>query len=405
MRKKTGDLKLMQALNRHIIFETIRNSGPIARNKIAEKIGVSPTTVASAVNELIHEGFVSEMGAGISSGGRKPILIRYEPDNRFIIGVSITHLGVYVAELNLEAKVKLKKFVAFTSLTQEQIVNQTLQEIDSFIKAYKDLKGCLGISMICAGIVDATNGVVRYNSKLNLRNVPLKQIVEERFSLHTWLDNDVNAIVLAEKYLGGFTDHDHLIYVRVGDGIGAGIISNGHILRGFNGGAGEFGHTTIDWAGIRCHCGNIGCIGNYADWSGIYSRILSEINKGTLTVMLELANGDTKQINHAVFREAIQAGDALAIQLTKEAAIHLSAGIINVVNLFNPQVIFIGGELAEGNSLLIDQIRDIVCKQSIDFLTYGLDIRGSSFGSNDELIGAAAIVLQEVFGFSVGVAH
>lgn len=401
MRKKTGDLKLMQALNRHIIFETIRDKGPIARNKIAEMVGVSPTTVASAVTELIREGFVTEMGEGESSGGRKPILVRFEPDNRFIIGVSITHLGVAIAELNLEAKIKMKRFAAFTSTTEEHIILQVLQEIELVIKGYNNLTGCLGISIICAGIVDAANGVIRYNSRLGLKDVPLKQIVGERFSLRTWLDNDVNAIVLAEKYLGGFADLAHLIYVRVGDGIGAGIMINGHVLRGFNGGAGEFGHTTIDWSGDLCHCGNMGCIGNYADWSGIYSRILSEISTGTKTAMLEFATGDITQITPSVFRESIIAGDALAIRLTEEAALHLSAGIVNLVNLFNPEAIFFGGELFEGNSLLIKLVKERVYKQSLEFLTQGLDICGSSFGEDDELIGAAAVVLQEVFGFSV----
>jgi N-acetylglucosamine repressor len=399
--KKTGDLKLMQALNRHIILDTIRDKGPIARSKIAETIGLSPTTVASAVNELIREGFVSEMGAGKSSGGRKPILVRFEPDNRYIIGVSITHLGVTVAELNLNAKITKKRLSAFSSLNKEHIISHTLQEIDVFIKGCTDLTRCLGISIISPGIVDAKNGVIRYNSKLGLENVPIKQMVEERFSLKTWVDNDVNAIVLAEKYLGNYTDCDHLIYVKVSDGIGAGIIVNGIVLRGSGGGAGEFGHTTIDWSGIRCHCGNIGCIGNYGDWSGIYSRILAEISRGTKTTMLKLTGGDIAQITPAIFRESVNAGDALAIQLTEDAAKHLTAGIVNLVNLFNPQVIFIGGELVEGNTVLINLVKEGVYKQALEILTQGLEICSSSFGESDELIGAAAVTLQDVFGFSV----
>jgi N-acetylglucosamine repressor len=402
MKKKTGDLKLIQALNRHIILDTIREEGPVSRSKIAEMIGLSPTTVASAVNELIREGFVGEVGAGESSGGRKPILIRFEPDHRFIIGVSITHLGVTIAELNLDAKIKKKQLSAFSSLNEEHIISHTLEEMDSFIKAYPDLTRCLGISIISAGIVDTEKGIIRYNSRLGLENVLMKQMVEERFSLKTWLDNDVNAIVLAEKYLGSYTDSNHLIYVKVSDGIGAGIIVNGSVLRGSGGGAGEFGHTTIDWSGTRCHCGNIGCIGNYADWSGIYSRILAEISRGTKTAMLKLADGDITRINPEVFQESVSAGDALAIQLLEDTAVHLSAGIVNLVNLFNPQVIFIGGELVERNKLLLKLVRDRVYKQSLEVLTQGLEIRGSSFGENDELIGAAAVILQDVFGFSVG---
>jgi N-acetylglucosamine repressor len=367
--KKTGDLKLMQALNRHIILDTIRNKGPIARSKIAEMLELSPTTVASAVNELMREGFVSELGEGESSGGRKPILVRFDPDNLFIIGVSITHLGVSIAELNLDAKISKKRFAAFSSLSGEHILSHTLMEIESFIKPYKDLTRCLGISIISAGIVDANNGVIRYNSRLGLADVPLKKMVEERFGLTAWVDNDINAIVLAEKYLGGYTDRNHLIYVKASDGIGAGIIVNGGVLRGFNGGAGEFGHTTIDWSGTRCHCGNIGCIGNYADWSALYSRILSEISRGTKTAVLELAGGDITQINPAAFREAVRAGDGLAIELAEDAAIHLSAGIINLVNLFNPEVIFIGGELIQGNELMMTLVKEKVYKPSVgDFI-------------------------------------
>ncbi len=398
---RTGDLKLIQELNRSIILNMIREHGPISRSEIAKRNKISPSTVASAVQELINEGFVREVGTGASSGGRKPIMVKFSPDNRFLIGVSISNSMISVAQINLEAKIHRKKELPHHMLHGETVINRTLDLIEQFLSECPDLDKCIGISVTVPGIVDATLGVIRYNPKLRLRNVYLTHIIESRFNIKTWLENDANAIVLAEKKFGKYSKHKNLFYIKIGDGVGAGIVYNDTILRGGRGGAGEFGHTSVDRSGIRCECGNIGCLENYVSWPAVYSRILSSITLGRTTSIMEMAHNDISQITPAVFKAALQNGDRLAKDIAEEVAAYLGAGVVNLVNLFNPEVIILGGNLVGDNELLMERVKAYVSQHAMSILADELVICTTSLGEDPELVGAASVLLQDVFRFSL----
>jgi len=226
--QKTGNLKLIQELNRSIILKTIRHHGPISRSEIAKKNKISPTTVTAAVKELIYQGLVYEDGVGVSTGGRKPVLVRFSSDSKFIIAVAITNSSIKIAEMNLEAKVRRQKiFPVYGKL----VIDYLLKSIDRFLEEYSDLTKCIGISIVSPGIVDVDKGIIYENTKLKLKNIPLKEIVEKQFKLKTWLENDANAIALAEKRFGAYRKFKNLIYITISDGVGAGIIVNGSIFR------------------------------------------------------------------------------------------------------------------------------------------------------------------------------
>jgi predicted NBD/HSP70 family sugar kinase len=399
--RRTGDLKLIQELNRSIILDTIRKEGPISRSEIAKKIKISPTTVTSAINDLINEGLVTEGGTGVSNGGRKPIMVRFSPNNKFIIGVAINNYSVTICEMNLEAKIKNKKKYSLDSLVGEEVIQQIFYSISDFLIGYDGFDNCIGISIIIPGIVNAAKGEVVYNSKLQLKNVPLKEMVQTQFGLTTWLDNDVNAIALAEKYFGDYADDNYIIYVKVGDGVGAGIILEGKIFRGGNGGAGEFGHTSIDKDGIPCDCGNTGCLENYVSWPAVYSRILSSVARGKPTVMNELVDGNVMKLSPSTYIEALHLNDELAIEIMEEMASYLAVGVVNLVNLYNPEQILIGGDLIQDNNRLVERVKQIVSEKAIGTLLEGLTLQTASFGEDYELMGSAAILLQDVFNFSL----
>jgi len=360
-----------------------------------------PTTVTSAVNELIRDGLVCESGTGVSSGGRKPILVQFSPDNKFLIGVSIDNSSISIAEMNLEATVKRKQDFAVHSMTGDAVVAFILESIAAFLQPYGDLSACVGVSVIAPGIVDANTGVIRYNAKLKLRDVPLKQLVEERFGLKVWVDNDANAIALAESNFGNYHHATNLLYITLGDGLGAGIVVNGTVMRGACGGAGEFGHTSIDRSGMRCDCGNAGCLENYVSWPAIYSRILSSITRGKQTMILDLAGGDITRISLPIFLRAAERNDELAQAIVEEVAAYLAAGIVNLVNLFNPEVVILGGYIAQNNQLLIEKVSEQVMEHALNILTKGLEIASTSFGEDFHVKGAAALIMQDLFHFSM----
>lgn len=391
-------MKLIQELNRSIILNMIREQGPISRSEIAKKNRLSPSTLTSAVLELIQEGLVCEDGIGLSNGGRKPIMLRFSPDNHFLIGISVTNTAITIAEINLEAKIRSKKVVAINNLFGETVISYVIEIIEEFLKNNLNNNKCIGISIIVPGIVDSANGLIRQNTKLKLKCIRLKEIIEERFKLKTWVENDVNAIVLAEKKFGTHKLYSNIIYITIGDGVGAGIIVNGSIFRGGRGGAGEFGHTSIDRVGIRCQCGNVGCLENYASWPAVYSRILYS---SRTTEMLKLTEGDLSHITPSIFKEALIMGDPLAIEITEEIANYLSNGVVNLVNLFNPDLILFGGNLAQNNDLMLQRVNDYVKQHALTVSTENLKILSSSLGEDAELIGAASVLLQDVFHFSL----
>lgn len=399
MRK--GDLKLVQELNRSIILNKIRSQGPISRISLAKECRISPSTVASAVQELIKEGYVSEVGEGESSGGRKPILLQFAPDNHFIIAAVITNSAIEVAELNLEARLLRKRVKPVEGQKGDEVIRLMTEELDRFMEEGGGLDRCIGIAVTVPGVVNVEEGIVYYNSKLRLDNVPLKMIIEQRYGLRTWIENDANAVVLAERRFGSWGDHQDLIYIVVGDGVGAGILVNDSVLRGSRGGAGEFGHTSVSRSGIRCECGNVGCLENAISWPTVYSRIVAGISSGRPTWINGQCRGNFSEINPSLYKEAVRLGDPLALDINEEIAEHLGAGIVNLVNLFNPGAIILDGCLAYDNPALLERVRDHVLKHAMRVLKDEISIAQSSLGPDGSLIGGAAVVLRHIFRFSL----
>ena len=399
--QRTGNLKLIQELNRSIILTTIRHYGPISRSEIAKRNKISPTTVTAAVRKLLQRGLVCEASVGESSGGRKPILIQFSPESRFIIGVAIANSSIKIAEMNLEAKSCKQKVFPLYNLTGELLIDYFLKVIEQFLKEYSDLKKCIGISIVSPGIIDVDKGIIYENTKLKLKDIPLKEMVEKKFKLKTWLENDANAIALAEKQFGEYKKYKNLVYITIGDGVGAGIIVNRNIVRGNCGGTGEFGHTSIDRNGVYCDCGNRGCLENYVNWPAIYSKVSSSIAQGKHTMVLELAKGDINRITPSIFRDALEKDDQLAKEIMEDTAGYLATGIVNLVNLLNPDIIILGGKVAYNNHFLLSRVKKLVFKQALTILTNKLEICPTSLGEDFKVIAAATIPLQEIFHFSV----
>ncbi|NRF95721.1 ROK family transcriptional regulator [Paenibacillus frigoriresistens] len=377
----------MQEFNRSIILNVIREFGPISRSSIAQRKKISPTTVTSAVKELINEGLVCEVGTGVSNGGRKPIMLKISTDSRFLIGVSITNFNITIAEINLEAQIRRLRKVELRSeqLQGDKLIQLLLNSIHTFMET-SDKERCMGISVVVPGIVDNARGIVYYNSKLNLINVALKDIIEDSLRIKTWIENDMNAIVLAERKYGNYNRYHHLLFVSAGGGVGAGIVINDEILRGERGGAGEFGHTSVERNGIRCECGNSGCLENYVSWAAVRAKLQAE---------------DAASIQPTDFSAALKNGEPTATRVMEETIDYLGAGIVNMVNLFNPEIILLGGTLLNGNDVMIEKIKAYVNERALKSSTHFLEVQSSSLGESAELIGAAAIFLQDVFRFSL----
>jgi predicted NBD/HSP70 family sugar kinase len=401
---RTGDLKLIQELNRSIILNMIRRNGPISRSELAKRNKLSPSTVASAVNELLQAGLVCENGTGSSSGGRKPIMVSFSPNNHILVGIVVSNFGITIAEINMEATIRrsIKITPEEGSFFGKIVIDIILDSLEKFLLDCV-LDKCVGISIIVPGIVDARHGIIHYNSKLKLENVPIKEEIESRFQIKTWIENDMNAIVLAEKKFGDFSKYQNLIYILVGGGVGAGVIINDSVLRGSRGGAGEFGHTSVDRTGIPCECGNRGCIENYISWPAIRSRIMerAKTDHSSATNNGWLRDLKAAEITPDDFLGAVEAGDHLANTIMENIVTYMGVGLVNLVNMFNPDIIILGGEMIGSKGILLGRLKEYIKRHALGFSTEGLQIYSSSLGENAPLVGAASVLLEEYFRFSL----
>lgn len=400
--QRTGDLKLIQELNRSIILEVIRKQGPISRSQIAKVLSISPTTVTAAVSDLLIREVVIEHGIGHSSGGRKPVLLRFNPASRSVIGVSISTSYIKIAEMDMEGSILHKKIHSTDHKEGDGFIQLVLECLGNFIKQYVDVERCEGVAIISPGIIDSDMGRIVYNSKIKLYDIDLKQMVEERWGLRTYLENDVNAYVIAEKNLGAFSGYKNILYLTVGDGVGSGILIDGSIYRGKSGSAGEIGHTTVIQGGIKCECGNTGCLENYINWPAVYSKIVSAIlTKGRDTLLRNRIANDLNSITPELFVESINQHDQMCIEILEETINYLSIALTNSIHLLNPEIIIVSGKIVEDNPLFLKMINEKVKGRIMPALRGDLKIQTTSLGPNFDLMGAAAIILQGIYKFQL----
>ncbi|WP_066189693.1 MULTISPECIES: ROK family transcriptional regulator [Gracilibacillus] len=398
---RTGDLKFIQQLNESVVLEVIREKGPISRSKIAKVLEVSPTTVTSAVNLLMAKELVVEDGIGISSGGRKPVLLRFNPTAHSIIGVSVTNTKITIAVLDLHGNIRKREVHPTNYAKGKVMVELLVTKVSQFVQLYEDLPHCQGISVVLPGIIDAQHGTVSYNSKLDLFDVPLAKIIEEQIHLPVFIDNDANALVLSEYYFGSFTHYKNLIYITIDEGIGSGIMINGQIFRGSNGSSGEIGHTSVVPDGMKCECGSRGCLENYVSWPVIYAKIVAAMMANAIqSTMYTMIGGDIRKLTPEVFLKALQEEDPLALRIMQEMVRYLSIALKNYIHLFDPEAIILSGSVVQGNQLLVEQLQQAVKKKVIPNLRSKINIQLTPLGSENRMVGAAAVLFNNKFRFT-----
>lgn len=258
-----------------------------------------------------------------------------------------------------------------------------------------DEAGALGIGV--AGQVDAATGSVRFAPNLGWRDVPLGAELEESLGVPVVVANDVRAATFGEWVHGEGKGVSDLVCLFVGTGIGGGVVSGGQLLEGSGNAAGELGHMTIVVGGRRCHCPNLGCLEAYAGGWAITERaqdaLRTDPNSGLALVALA---GSVEQITTAVIAQAYNAEDSFAHHLIEETGQYLAAGVVGIVNAFNPSVLILGGGVIEGLPELVYSVQREVRARALEASVEGLRITKASLGGSAGVIGAAALARSKV---------
>lgn len=332
--------RALKRINRSNALKKIYFEGPITRLELSKLTDLSPATVTNVVGELLSEAIVVESGSEESDGGRPRALIAINPAYGYFIGVDAgeTRIEIELFDLTLH---NLQTISIPLSLEE----NEPQQVVDHIVDGVQDLLAgsgvprdrVMGVGIGVPGLVEPTAGVSIFAPNWGWHDVPLQALLKERLDLSLHLDNGAKAMALAEMWFGAGRGIEDLAVLLIGTGVGAGIIASGTLYRGSANSAGEWGHTVIELNGRECRCGSRGCIEAYVGATGIIRRLRDRNPQSEI-----LHNGDQMATLAAMVTAARQ-GDDAAIQVLRETAHYLGAGVANLINLFNPQMIVLGG--------------------------------------------------------------
>jgi glucokinase len=259
-------------------------------------------------------------------------------------------------------------------------------------------KEIAGVGIGSPGPLDTKTGVVLLTPNLGWVNMPLRDRVADGLGLPTTLDNDANCAIFGEWWRGAARGSDHVVGLTIGTGIGGGIVLGGQIYRGVSDIAGEFGHMTIDANGRRCKCGNDGCLEAYASGPAIAARAVEGIEAGAQTALPEYVAGDLSRITAQVVYEAAHDGDAYALEMVRDTARLLGAGVASIVNIFNPEVVVICGGVTLAGDKLFGPLRSEVQRRAFKPAWEACRIVPGVLTGTAGVYGAAAVFMQRTWG-------
>jgi glucokinase len=253
-----------------------------------------------------------------------------------------------------------------------------------------------GISIAAAGAIDSGRGLITVSPNLpGWRDVPLGEMVREKYRVDAFLVNDASAAALGEHRFGAGRGVSNLILLTLGTGIGGGIVINGEMYDGACGSAGEIGHMVIDTDGPECGCGNRGCLEALASGTAVAREAISRISKGEESSLVDMVAGEIGSITAEEVSTAARNGDSLALAVLSQAAHYLGVGMVNLVNIFNPEMIILGGGMAQLGSLFIGPAKKVVAERAFPISAQAVRIVTAQLGNEAGVYGAAAFALDQ----------
>lgn len=270
---------------------------------------------------------------------------------------------------------------------------KTIKDVLNQSNVNKNQIKALGIGS--PGPLDAKKGIIIENSNLPWKNVPLVKKIESALGIKTLLKNDANAAALGEKWFGAGKDVDNLVYLTISTGVGGGAIINKRLFTGVNDNACELGHTIIDPNGPLCGCGNHGCLEAFAAGTSIAKRAREAAAAGRSKKLLDLADNIISDIDAVICAQAAYQGDQVAKDIFQNAGYYLGLGLGNVINIFNTEMIILGGGVMKASDLFLDKalatMKEVALTGSLEKVT----VKEAELGSDIGLMGAIAVAMED----------
>lgn len=322
--------------------------------------------------------------------------------SRWVVGVDIGGTNLVVGLIPVEGGAPMGLRSRATNPERgadacvDDIVRMAEAAIEETLAEYGGSRAdVVGVGIGCPGPLDLDAGVVIATPNLGWTDYPIRDRISNPLRLSATLDNDANCATYGEYWQGAGRGVKNLVGVTLGTGIGGGVILDGRIARGASGSAGELGHTTIDFTGRRCACGNYGCLEAYASGPNIAARAREGLEVGYESVLTELVDGDLERLTALTVYEALVLGDEYAHEVMRETAKILGAGIANIVNLLNPEVVVVVGGVTRAGDHLFVPLRSEVRRRAFASAVAACRILPGELSETAGVVGAAGVFVAE----------
>lgn len=366
-----------------LVLTTIKEKTPISRASVAQLTGLNKGTVSSLVSELIDEDLIEESGPGKSSGGRRPVMLLFNGRAGYSISID---LGVgYILGLltDLNGEIIYKEHITYQQTDFRQVYPKLVALIEQLqAGAPKSPYGIIGIGVGVPGVI-SHQGEILLAPNLNWKEIKLKQLLVDKFSIPVVIENEADAGAYGEKIFGSGQITDNIIYISISMGIGVGLIMGGELYNGAHGFAGELGHMTIVKDGRPCRCGNIGCWERYASEQALIQQAiqLNIISKDDVTPFDKLIRLAENQ-------------DPKTLKLFEQISEYIGIGLTNSINIFNPELVILGNQLSKAEKWISPTLNKYVNKHAIGFHQQDLSVQFSKLASHSSALGIAAFSIE-----------
>jgi predicted NBD/HSP70 family sugar kinase len=382
---RAGSLESLRRLNRLRVIRALRDEGTISRADIARRTGLSRSTVSSLVADLQADGLVVERpepgSAFGAQGGRPPILLSFDASAGAAVGIDFGHSHLRVAVSDLASTILAERIRPLDTDHDAQEGLDAAAELvtQALADAGVPRSAVIGAGMGLPGPIEP-DGVVGSSAILpGWIGMTAEAEMRRRLDIPVMVDNDANLGALAEAAFGAGRDAGDLIYLKVSSGIGAGLILNGRLYRGSQGLAGELGHVLVDPEGIVCRCGNRGCLETVA----ATGALLEELRR----------SGEDLSVQDML--AAARAGDADCRRVIHDGGRALGQVVATLLNVLNPELLVVGGDLAAAGDLLLDGVRESVARAALPEASRGAEVVAGVLGDRAQVLGALALVVSE----------
>ncbi|MCF0058416.1 ROK family transcriptional regulator [Dyadobacter sp. CY356] len=383
-------------LRSNLLLE-LYQSGDTSINKMARLFHASIPSATGIVNELMREGWITETGTGPARAGRPPVLYGLNSKKYLNLIMDINRHDTHLVIFDLHNQIIVKRKVDIKLDDSSTFLEELFKETDTFLKfhdiPYSKLWG-IGVSM--PGLINSTQGVNLTYLNLTPPGVPLVSYLKKHFNLPVCLFNDTKATTIGEHRFGYAINKSQVLTINIDWGVGLGILLNGEVFNGASGFAGELGHIQVKPDGLLCHCGKIGCLDTITSALALIRQAKEGIKNGRATILSQIVEDNLDLLDTSHIIEAVHAGDEFSIDLLSTVGTELGKGLATAVHLFNPEVIIVGGLLAEAGPFISNPIEQAINKYCLSDFKNTLSLHISKLGPKARLLGTQAHLFEHL---------